>query len=69
MGTAIGDIFAWIYNSIIMPIVTGIMLYIGLWAAVITWLWETVLSPVFAAIGAVSIGCHSIINPPSSPAS
>lgn len=50
--TAIADIFTWIYNSIIMPVATGIMLYIGLWAAVITWLWEAVISPVFAAIGA-----------------
>lgn len=48
---AIGAVFTWVYQTIILPIVTGIMIYIGLWAAVITWLWETVVSPVLGLIG------------------
>lgn len=51
--TAIGAVFTWIYETIILPVVTAIMVYIGLWAAVITWLWETIIAPVFAQIGAI----------------
>lgn len=48
--TAIGAVFQWIYENIIRPVVSGVLLYIGLWAAVITWLWENVVQPVFAFI-------------------
>ncbi|MBB3158190.1 TP901 family phage tail tape measure protein [Microbacterium proteolyticum] len=48
---AIGAVFTWLYQTIILPIVTAIMIYIGLWAALITWLWEAVVSPVLGLIG------------------
>ena len=51
--TAIGDAFTWLYENVITPIVDGIVLYVQMWAAIVTWLWENVLSPVFAAIGAI----------------
>lgn len=62
--TAIGAIFTWIYENIILPVVTGIMLYIGIWAAIIVWLWESVISPVFAAIGAVFTWIYETIIMP-----
>lgn len=49
----IASVFSWVYDNVIAPVVTGVMVYIGLWAAVITWLWASVLAPVFAAIGEV----------------
>lgn len=50
---AIGAVFTWIYENIILPVVTGIMIYIGLWAALVQWLYETVIVPVFGFIGEV----------------
>lgn len=49
--TAIGNAFDWLYNNVIRPVVFGIMLYIGIWAAIFTWLYQAVLEPVFKAIG------------------
>jgi phage-related protein len=48
---AIGEVFKWIYETIIMPVVTGIMVVIGLWAALISWLYETAVAPLLGAIG------------------
>lgn len=51
--TAIGAVFNWLYNNVILPVITAIMVYIGLWAAIITWLWQTAVDPALKAIGAV----------------
>lgn len=48
---AIGAAWDWLYNTIIMPVVLGIMIYIGIWAAIFQWLWDAVISPIIAWIG------------------
>jgi len=53
----IGAIFTWLYDMIFVPVFTGIMIYIGLWAALFTWLWSTVLSPI---IGFISVGFQAV---------
>lgn len=61
---AIGEVFTWIYETIIVPIVDGIVAYAQMWGQVFTWLWENILSPVFTAIGDIfSWIYNSIILP------
>lgn len=48
---AIGAIFQWLYQNIILPIVQGIVLYVIIWANIFTWLYENVVKPVFGFIG------------------
>lgn len=43
--------FQFLWDVVISPIVSLILLYIGLWAALITFLWEAVIQPVFKFIG------------------
>lgn len=60
----IAAIFTWVYETILRPIFLGIMLYIGLWAALFTWLYENMLKPVFNAIGALFTWIYeNIISP------
>lgn len=47
----IGDAWNWLYNTVIMPVVIGIMVYIGVWAAIFQWLWDSIISPIISAIG------------------
>ncbi|TFB96522.1 MULTISPECIES: phage tail tape measure protein [unclassified Cryobacterium] len=50
---AIGNIVSWLLTSIIIPVVGFIILYVQAMAAVYTWLWQNIISPVFQAIGAI----------------
>ena len=60
----IGAVFSWLYDTIITPIIFGVMLYVGLWAALFTWLWTGVVSPALAAIGAVFVWLYETVIKP-----
>lgn len=49
---AVVGAFTWLYDNVLAPIFTGVMIYVGLWAAIFEWLWNTAISPVVNAIGA-----------------
>ena len=51
VGDAIAAVFTWLWDTILHPIISGILLYIGLWAALFTWLWEVAISPALNFIG------------------
>lgn len=61
---AIAMAWDWLYNTIILPIIQGIVIYISIWAAIFTWLWENVLSPIFGFIGDIFVWIYeNIIKP------
>lgn len=64
VGAAIGAVFSWLYGHIIYPIIVGIMIYIGLWAALIQWLWEVAVAPVLGAIGALFTWLYAAVIQP-----
>ena len=49
----IADLFVWIWNNIVMPIVNLIIGIIQVMGAVFKWLYENIIQPVFAAIGVI----------------
>ena len=53
VGDAIAAAFTWLWDTIIHPVISGILLYIGLWAALFTWLYEIAIKPTMDFIGAV----------------
>jgi len=60
----IAAIFTWLYDNVITPVIFGIMLYFGLWAALFTWIWTAIIAPIMAAIGAVFVWLYeSAIKP------
>lgn len=65
VATAIGDAWNWLLNSVIMPVVTGVMIYIGLWAALFTWIYESVISPVMAGIGSLFNWLYTAVISPA----
>lgn len=62
--TSIGDLFTWLYSNIIYPMIYGSMVVLGLFAALITWLWETVVVPALGAIGALFTWLYATIIQP-----
>lgn len=53
VGDAIAAAFTYLWDVIIHPVISGILLYIGLWAALFTWLYEVAVKPTMEFIGAV----------------
>lgn len=47
----IAQAFQNFYNDVIIPVFTGIMVYIGLWAALFEWVWENIFGPLIDTIG------------------
>lgn len=64
VGDAIAAVFTWLWDTILHPIISFILLYIGLWAALFTWLWEVAISPALQGIGAMFTWLYeNIIKP------
>lgn len=64
VGDAIAAVFTWLWDTIIHPIISGILLYIGLWAALFQWLWEVAVKPTFDFIGAIFVWLYENIVKP-----
>jgi hypothetical protein len=54
----------WLWRNVLKPIFDGIVVVIGVVAAVVMWLWRNVFDPVFTAIGAIiSWFWHNVSKP------
>lgn len=61
---AIASVFRWVYDHVIAPIIIGIALYIAIWEAVLTWLWENAVRPVLTAIGDLFVWLYETVIQP-----
>jgi len=56
---SIASAFTFVYERVIEPIITAILIYLGLWAALFEWLYKTAIEPILREIG---IGFQGLLD-------